>query len=215
MGRPAKSLGRDTRVLILQHALELFSRRGYFGTSMRDIGRAVGVRESALYHHFESKQAILRALIGELGPARAEVIGASMSELLQKAPAAKVLRAVAARLVEDWTSPREGQFMRLMLAEGLRINELTDFYPLAQVERARGVLAGMFEQLIARRAIRRADPRALAIAFIGPLMMLRMVHLIVPATGRPEVKRLKADVERFLDLFVESIRPVRLVRGAR
>lgn len=40
-------------------ALELFSTRGYDGTSVRDICEAVGIRGSSMYNHFPSKEAIL------------------------------------------------------------------------------------------------------------------------------------------------------------
>src|SRR3954471_15479210 len=65
MGRPKNSEGRDTRQDILDAALDLFAENGFFGTSMREIARAVGVRESALYHHFTSKEALFEALMNE------------------------------------------------------------------------------------------------------------------------------------------------------
>ena len=43
---------RNTKEAILLEALDLFSERGFDGTSIRDIARAVGIRESALYKHF-------------------------------------------------------------------------------------------------------------------------------------------------------------------
>ena len=63
MGRPARDEQRDTRKEILEAALDLFSQSGFAGTSMRQIARAVGVRESALYHHFPSKEAIFVDLV--------------------------------------------------------------------------------------------------------------------------------------------------------
>jgi AcrR family transcriptional regulator len=52
-------------------AIELFARHGYEGTSMNEIGRAVGIRGSALYNHVQSKQELLR-----------EIIFSAMSELV-------------------------------------------------------------------------------------------------------------------------------------
>ena len=51
------------RERILYAASVLFSRRGYTGTSIRDIGRAVGIRGPSLYHHFASKDAIFSELL--------------------------------------------------------------------------------------------------------------------------------------------------------
>lgn len=46
-------------------ALELFSARGYDGTSVRDISDSVGIRKSSMYNHFPSKEAILWELTSQ------------------------------------------------------------------------------------------------------------------------------------------------------
>ncbi len=48
---------------ILKAAAKLFPQRGYFGTSMEEIAQEVGVAKSALYYHFESKDALCRELM--------------------------------------------------------------------------------------------------------------------------------------------------------
>ena len=53
----------NTRQEILDAALELFSVQGYEATSISQLASAVGIRKASLYSHFESKQAILDALI--------------------------------------------------------------------------------------------------------------------------------------------------------
>lgn len=54
----------STRTAILGRALTLFSEKGYAGTSMSDLAQALGLSKAAIYHHFESKEAILKNLIG-------------------------------------------------------------------------------------------------------------------------------------------------------
>jgi AcrR family transcriptional regulator len=53
-------------------ALDLFSQKGYFGTSLRDIATVVGVRESALYNYFSSKEQLFEALITAASEERIE-----------------------------------------------------------------------------------------------------------------------------------------------
>jgi AcrR family transcriptional regulator len=48
---------------ILKHALAAFEEHGYHGTTVRDIGRRVGVTVPTLYYHFDNKQAILVELL--------------------------------------------------------------------------------------------------------------------------------------------------------
>lgn len=56
--------GQQTRQEILDVALELFTRQGYAGTSIRDIAEAMGMTKSALYYHFTNKESILTELLG-------------------------------------------------------------------------------------------------------------------------------------------------------
>ncbi|CDP53852.1 Transcriptional regulator, TetR family [Devosia sp. DBB001] len=49
--------------MVLDAALDIFSRDGFEKGRMEDIARRAGVTKSAVYHHFPSKTAILEALI--------------------------------------------------------------------------------------------------------------------------------------------------------
>ncbi len=53
----------STRERILREASEMFVRRGYSGTSTRDIAAAVGIRQPSLFHHFPNKAAIADELM--------------------------------------------------------------------------------------------------------------------------------------------------------
>ncbi|MEU4238199.1 TetR/AcrR family transcriptional regulator [Actinoplanes sp. NPDC026619] len=55
--------GEATRERILQAATELIARNGVVGTGTEDVRKAAGVSGSQLYHYFDSKQALIRAVI--------------------------------------------------------------------------------------------------------------------------------------------------------
>lgn len=57
-GRP----GYDLEAL-LQVAVTLFNERGYDGTSMEDLARALGITKSGIYHHVSGKQELLRMAV--------------------------------------------------------------------------------------------------------------------------------------------------------
>jgi AcrR family transcriptional regulator len=79
---------QDRRELILTSAAEMFARKGIGATTVREIADAVGVLSGSLYHHFESKDAIVTEILkGYLDTIRtryAEVLarGKSPSECL-------------------------------------------------------------------------------------------------------------------------------------
>ncbi|GAA5155674.1 MULTISPECIES: TetR/AcrR family transcriptional regulator [Amycolatopsis] len=55
--------GQATRERILEAAAELIAHRGVAGTSTEDVRKAAGISGSQLYHYFDSKQALIRAVI--------------------------------------------------------------------------------------------------------------------------------------------------------
>ena len=67
----------DRRVRILRVAADLLADRGFHGVSMADIGGAAGIVGSGVYRHFDSKSAVLVALLDDV-----------MDRLLQTASAA-------------------------------------------------------------------------------------------------------------------------------
>lgn len=60
----------STRDRILDVALDLFSRKGYEGTSIRDIAEEMSMTKAAVYYHFPSKEELLADV---LNPAMARV----------------------------------------------------------------------------------------------------------------------------------------------
>lgn len=48
---------------VLATALSLFARRGFHGTSIRDIGQELGLKPANLYEHFHSKEHVLAELV--------------------------------------------------------------------------------------------------------------------------------------------------------
>lgn len=54
--------GGGARERVIDTALQLFSERGYFNTSIPDIVRRSGVSTGSIYHHFGDKEGIARSL---------------------------------------------------------------------------------------------------------------------------------------------------------
>ncbi|KER35854.1 MULTISPECIES: TetR/AcrR family transcriptional regulator [Sphingobium] len=113
---------------ILEIAAQLFAKKGYRGTSMRDIGEQAGVLGGSLYHHIRSKD----ALFVELHNAALDEAEARIDEAVraQSDPWAK-LNAACATLLDIQLAP-----------DSLTTPMMNDF---------REVSDDVREQLIARR----------------------------------------------------------------
>lgn len=63
MSEPAKKKGQvgkvDTKTKILDVSAKLFSTKGYHGTVLRDIAKALDMKAGSLYYHFDSKEQLV------------------------------------------------------------------------------------------------------------------------------------------------------------
>ena len=55
----------SARGKLLQTAAHLFRNKGYERTTVRDLASAVGIQSGSIFHHFKSKDDILRAVMEE------------------------------------------------------------------------------------------------------------------------------------------------------
>ena len=206
MGRPSKAEARDTRSDILDASLELFSESGFFGTSMRQIARAVGVRESALYHHFPSKDSILEALLEDFGAQK--LAGLSHVDLAQVARVGvdQMLRTFVLTVLEEWATPRERKFMRLILTEGPRLGARGFTTLPTFIDRMLRTLTEFFAQLMDRGLVRRRSPEIVAIELFAPVMMMRVRFMVMPP-GPVDLKRVRALADEHVKYFWEAMRP--------
>ncbi len=56
-----------TRAQILSEARDLFARKGYADTSLREIAQAVGIKTPSLYAHFTGKEALYAEVYEQVG----------------------------------------------------------------------------------------------------------------------------------------------------
>ncbi len=66
MARKRKEDAEKTRTRILASALSLFAKKGYEHTTFTDIAARLKMTKGAVYWHFESKEALLIALVDEM-----------------------------------------------------------------------------------------------------------------------------------------------------
>ncbi len=103
----------------MQAALQLFSERGYDGTSIDDIRLAVGFKSKAsLYTHFSSKEEVAEALLSQILRTEEETVGRAY--LRASAEPLQRLAAVGRAFI-TWgmTYPREYSFCFLRIQQQL------------------------------------------------------------------------------------------------
>jgi AcrR family transcriptional regulator len=70
----------SARGKLLQVAAHLFRNKGYERTTVRDLAGAVGIQSGSIFHHFKSKDEILRAVMEETVRYNTALMRASLAE---------------------------------------------------------------------------------------------------------------------------------------
>jgi AcrR family transcriptional regulator len=78
----------NTRAKILDSAYALFFRRGYFRAGVDEIAKAAGITKRTLYSHFDSKDALIGAVLQRQHARAAASIGRWAEVLAGPSPAA-------------------------------------------------------------------------------------------------------------------------------
>ena len=74
------SKGKLTAERIMDAAEDLFSRRGYEGTSLRQIAKQAQIQEPGLYNHFAGKLALYEAVLHRALNPMAQALGEHLSQ---------------------------------------------------------------------------------------------------------------------------------------
>lgn len=116
-----KSAGATTRDEILKVALDLFTRKGFEGTSIRDIADALGMTKSSLYYHFVNKDDIVSSLMKD----RESEVDELIEWIEQHADIDGLLRAAALHWL-DRTTPERLESMRLAQSNQPVVRRMTE-----------------------------------------------------------------------------------------
>lgn len=198
MARPKNADGQRTRQAILDAALALFAENGYFGTSLRDVARAVGVRESALYNYFASKDALFEALLDAQQAAKHERLTALTEAPITDGRA--VLEQLAIEVLEGFVSTREQQFFRIVMSDGLRLAKVGRINLYERMSGGRERLHDLLRHLIREGWLRDADVPLLGMAFFSPLLMWRQLHAI--DADLPMIRQPRMFARQHVDQFL-------------
>lgn len=117
----------QSRINILNAALELFADQGYHNTSIEQIRKKANVSKGLIYNYFDSKEQLLNDLVME-SMAEGDVF---INEMLQLSTAPEKIRYII-ELSFNFIVKR-ADYSRLLTALALQIEHFPDFPGLKQI----------------------------------------------------------------------------------
>lgn len=200
----------DTKVKIIEKALELFSEKGYDSVSVAEIANAVGIKAPSLYNHYPSKQAIFEAIFEStnrqyedftrgihIHMSRAEKDSAVFSEITED----ELVRKVTEIFEYSLHCEPVRRFRKMMTIEQFRSPKLSALYSERYVERLVDYHAEIFKGLIKSGIIKNENPHTLAMMYFSPVITLLGICDRQPEKEAECIKAVDGHVRLFFRTF--------------
>jgi AcrR family transcriptional regulator len=197
MERERMNRGEQTRAAIIEAAYALFVRQGYHGTSMRQIAQKADLALGSIYNHFDSKEAIFKAVIIAYHPFMAVI---PRLEDLEDDSTEGLLRG-AARLFVSEMEKQSGlfnlMFIELIELDGRHMPELVSMI-LPYVLR--------FQQRVAANqpgSLRAQTPVTFFRSFIGTVVAYYVMNELLAGTSAMQLGPLSID--DMMDIYLHGL----------
>lgn len=187
---------KNTKEKIFDVSIDLFSQYGYDGVSIRQIAKEVGIKESSIYNHYQSKESILELIltyyINEMIKEEAPVMQSrenldmDFDEFYEEG---------RDRFISKLSEEKMMKITRIFLVESYHNEKIKNFVKEAIIGYAIKGWEELFDLMKEKRFIRKdADIKQLAESFYYYGLFLLYEHFII---NYPE------DDEKFLKDFEE------------
>jgi AcrR family transcriptional regulator len=198
----AEATEPTTREKLIDAAIELFSSKGYEGTSVADIQLTCGLTagSGALYKHFPSKHAlleeVLRRHLEDAASTRDVVVAEMLDGVDGSAHGLEAVLRLGAQLV--WQSmERNRAVIRVTIRDLEPYPDLLDEVWDGAFKDIYRQASRMIELVLASGNIVVADPEATAAVLLASLTYFPILHGLIGRTPGD------LDAERFLDAWID------------
>jgi AcrR family transcriptional regulator len=182
------------RADILHAAAQIFRQKGYHAASMQDIADAVQLQKASLYHHVESKQDILLAILDITLDLLIEDLHKVMADDLS--PQEKLLKAIRVyvnRLTED------ADLAAVLLLEYRNLEPDLRTRHNARRDRYEGLWREIIREGVHEKAFRKVDEAVVTFALLGVMNWMITWYKDGGRFAPPEL------ADQFCDLFLSGL----------
>lgn len=189
-----------TKDRILNESLIMFAEHGYKGTNLRDLAARLDLSKSALYKHFDSKEAIWNALLDKMEAYYALRFG-SMDNLPETPDSWDAFIQMAMGMIRFTVhDPQIILTRKLLTTEQFHDARVCKLATKHFLEGTANIYAKVFEGMMNKGLLKKGDPAMLAFSFTAPISAL--IHLCDREPDRHD--EAFARMEAFVRYFISS-----------
>lgn len=205
---PERNTPVSTKQRIIETAIELFSQHGYSGVSIREITRSVGIKESALYNHYRTKDEMLETIYSmfrkeqelySLPPVEL------LSVILDNTSIEQFLMQGFDRFKETMNHPLLMRIWRILNIEQYRDARAREIILEEIYKRTIDFLEAAFQILVEKQQIKPLPPRMLAYEYQYPIFTVMTEYLLLKFDDK-DTDELEQRVHEHISYFIENIK---------
>lgn len=188
----------ETRTRILQAAQRLFARRGFDGTTTRDLAQAAGVAEGTLFRHFENKKAILVAVATQ---GWIEILTDLLTELSEMGSYKAIAQVMRKRMLN---LHQNADMLRVCFMEAQFHPDLSQQIQSDVIVKMTDVAEAFFQTAMDRGIYRKTNPRIVAQVFLGMFTVAGFSRDTVMAESSSP-QEMQEMAEGLADIFLNGV----------
>jgi len=192
-----------TKEKIINVSIDLFSKHGYNGVSIRDITKIVGIRASSLYKHFNSKEELLNTIFNIFLDAnnQSNLSEQELSEILMNYDLLNFLKTAIESFFRDMENPTLEKIFRILMNEQFRIEKARNLIVNELISKPTLVYSIAFREKLKNKF---SDYDLLAREYHYPLYAMAYEYSIKRFDNKPSSK-FKEQMFEHIDFFYNNI----------
>jgi AcrR family transcriptional regulator len=188
----------DTRTRILQAGKKLFAKKGYEGTTTKDLAAAAGVAEGTLFRHFTNKKAILIEVATE---GWVEILTDLLTELSEMGSYKAVSQVLQRRMMN---LHKNSDLMRVCFMEAQFHPELRDRVQEEVIDKMTDVAEAFFQTAMEKGVYRPMNPKIVARVFLGMFAVAGFSQQTILSKNASPME-MKEMAEGIADIFLNGV----------
>ena len=201
--------GDERRAQILQTAVDLFSKRGFRGTTTKEIAVAAGVSEAIIFRHFSSKDELWGAILDAkacIDPLHRYPWEGNekLREAMNRKDDFTVFYELAVKALNKHQA--DESFMRLLFYSALEEHDLAENFFGDFIEKIYEFIGSYIKTRQADGAMREIDPKIAVRAFLGMIIQHSLNNILW------DKKRVLLDIsneeaaKNFTEILLDGVR---------
>ena len=184
-----------TRAALLRTARRLFAKQGYAGVSIEDIVTRARMTRGALYHHFDDKADLFRAVLESV---MVDVLDQVKAAAMAEERPEKHLEAGIEAMLDATMDP---EVQRILLIDGPSVVGW-DVWREMEEEHGLGMLRSALEAAMDADYLERQP-----LAYIAPMLLSALYEASFQIARAEDVRAARAEAGRTVGRLVTGLRP--------